>query len=154
MIFKTKGELNAAPATPAMMSAPRPAPKPSGVPTIVGPDMIIRGNLQSLGDLQVDGTVIGDIQVGRLVIAEGGTVHGDVVAQNVRVCGTINGAIRAGMVTLTATGTILGDVLHELLAIETGGRLEGTSRRMVAEAEVVAAPVDEGVVGEVVERVG
>jgi cytoskeletal protein CcmA (bactofilin family) len=97
--------------------------------------MIVHGNLKSPGELQIEGTVIGDIETGRLVIAEGGRVSGNVIAQNVRICGVLNGAVRSAMVTLTATARVLGDVHHELLSIETGCQLEGHSRRLIPEPD-------------------
>ncbi len=119
-------------------AAPRPTPKPvpkqSGVPSIISAEMIIRGDLKSPGDLQIEGAVMGEIEVGKLVIAEGGRVEGNIVAQNVKICGALHGSVRASMVTLTATAQVIGDIHHELLAIETGGQLEGMARRIQSEA--------------------
>lgn len=138
-MFKNKAA--AQPVSTPAQAAFKPAAKTSAVPSIVSADMTIRGDLVSTGDLQVEGTVIGEVHVGRLVIAEGGTVNGNVVAQNVRVCGVLNGSIRGAMVSLTATARVTGDVHHELLAIEAGGLLEGQSRRIVPE-NILAAPVE------------
>ncbi len=143
-MFKTKTEapqpvpppMRAAPPKP---QAPRQPPK-SNVPTIISTDMVIEGNLKSEGDLQVEGTITGEIEIGHLVIADGGTVHGNITAQTVRVCGTLHGNISANMVTLTSTARVVGDVNHDLLAIETGGMLEGHSHRR-AGVPAVADPV-------------
>jgi cytoskeletal protein CcmA (bactofilin family) len=122
----------AAPMSPisATPRTPKPLPKQSGVPSIISAEMTIRGDLRSPGDLQIEGTVIGEIDVGKLVIAEGGRVDGNITAQNAKICGALNGSVRAAMVTLTATARVVGDIHHDLLAIETGGQLEGMSRRM------------------------
>jgi len=98
--------------------------------------MTVNGNLHSQGDVQVEGAVVGDIAAAKLVIADGGTVTGNITAQDERICGGLNGSVRANTVTLTATARVLGDVHHDLLTIETGGRLEGLSRRLVAEPDV------------------
>jgi cytoskeletal protein CcmA (bactofilin family) len=102
------------------------------VPSIISAEMTIHGDLHSNGDLQIEGTIIGDLNVTKLTIAEGGSVSGNIVAKNVRICGALNGSVRSEMVTLTATARVVGDIHHELLAIETGGQLEGMSRRLVA----------------------
>jgi cytoskeletal protein CcmA (bactofilin family) len=134
-MFKNKP---VAAASPIFAETPaRPKPRTPSVPSIISADMTVQGNLHSLGDVQVEGAVVGDIAAAKLVIADGGTVTGNISAQDVRICGALNGSVRANMVTLTATARVLGDVHHELLTIETGGRLEGLSRRLVAE---VAAP--------------
>ena len=40
-------------------------PRPTGVPSIISADMTIRGNLKCAGRLQIEGTVLGDIEVGQ-----------------------------------------------------------------------------------------
>ena len=109
----------------------RPLHRQSNVPSIVSSEMTIHGDLQSSGDLQIEGTVVGEIEVGKLVIAEGGTVSGNIVAKDVRVCGALTGSVRSVMITLTSTARVVGDLHHEVLAIEAGGQLEGMSRRWV-----------------------
>jgi len=109
----------------------RPLHRQSNVPSIVSSEMTIHGDLQSSGDLQIEGTVVGEIEVGKLVIAEGGTVSGNIVAKDVRICGALTGSVRSVMITLTSTARVVGDLYHEVLAIEAGGQLEGQSRRWV-----------------------
>jgi cytoskeletal protein CcmA (bactofilin family) len=109
----------------------RPLNRQSNVPSIVSAEMTIHGDLQSAGDLQIEGTVVGEIEVAKLVIAEGGSVSGNIVAKDVRICGALNGSVRSVMVTLTSTARVVGDIYHEILAIEAGGQLEGQSRRWV-----------------------
>jgi cytoskeletal protein CcmA (bactofilin family) len=109
----------------------------STVPSIISAETTIRGDLQSEGDVQVEGTIYGDLNVTKLTIAEGGMVSGNITAKNVRICGALNGSVRSEMVTLTATARVMGDIHHELLAIETGGQLEGMSRRLVPHAPQV-----------------
>ncbi len=125
-----------APAPLAPLDRAKLALKAHAVPSIISADMTIKGDLTSAGDLQVEGSVIGDIHVGKLTITEGGRVTGDIVARDVRICGTLEGSVRAAGITLTATGRVTGDLHHELLTIETGGQLEGLSRRLVHEPEV------------------
>jgi cytoskeletal protein CcmA (bactofilin family) len=110
------------------------------VPSIISAEMTIHGDLHSNGDLQVEGTIIGDLNVAKVTIAEGGSVSGNITAKNVRICGALNGSVRSEMVTLTATARVVGDVHHELLAIETGGQLEGMSRRLVPNAPQISLP--------------
>jgi len=124
----------------------RPLHRQSNVPSIVSSEMTIHGDLQSSGDLQIEGTVVGEIEVGKLVIAEGGTVSGNIVAKDVRICGALNGSVRSVMITLTSTARVVGDLHHEVLAIEAGGQLEGMSRRWVpgnSQEPLLSAPANE-----------
>ena len=128
----------AKPASPAPISAtPAPgAPKPvasisggKSIPSIFAGDILITGNIQSAGEIQIDGKVEGDIKCISLIIGENADVSGGVVAEDVVVRGKVNGSIRGVRVTLEATSEVEGDVYHKTLAIEQGAYFEGKSRR-------------------------
>jgi cytoskeletal protein CcmA (bactofilin family) len=105
------------------------APRLSGIPSIISADMTIRGNLKCPGRLQIEGTVLGDIEVGQLVISDGAIVQGEIDAQEVEISGSLTGLVRAREITLKATARVLGDLHHEVLAIEPGAKLEGQCKR-------------------------
>jgi len=113
------------------------------VPSIISADMTIRGDLTGAGDLQIEGKVYGRIDVGHLVLAEGGVVEGEIVAKAARLSGALTGTIHAGSVTLTATAKVQGDIHHDVLAIEAGAQLEGQCRRMTGgqSGKLLSAPV-------------
>ncbi len=98
-------------------------------PSIISADMSIRGDLNGGGDLQIEGKVFGKIDVGHLVVAEGGSVEGEIIAKAVRISGQMVGSIQAGSVTLTPTARVQGDIHHDVLAIEAGAQLEGQCKR-------------------------
>lgn len=102
------------------------------VPSIISADLRITGDLVSSGDLQVDGSIEGDVQSRTLTIGEGAHVKGAVTAETVRVCGTVTGQVKANSVTITKTAKVMGDVLHQVLGIEPGAYLEGTCKRLDA----------------------
>jgi cytoskeletal protein CcmA (bactofilin family) len=124
--------------------SPRPAKSGGGVPSIVSPDLTITGDLLSSGDIQVDGTVKGDVSADTLTIGEQGQVHGTIRAERVRVCGTVEGEIEGGTVTLAASARVVGDVVHDSLAIEPGAHLEGHCRRRAAAQGARTAGRDAG----------
>ncbi len=106
------------------------ATRDSGVPSIISADLTIVGNLTSSGDLQVDGTVEGDISSRTLTIGEKAQVRGSVVADSVRVCGSINGQLQAASVVLAKSARVTGDISHSTLAIDAGAFIEGNIRRL------------------------
>ena len=111
------------------------------VPSIVSSDLTIEGNLNSAGEIQVDGVVHGDIKCKALILGGKGSVTGEVTAQTVRMHGAIKGMIRAKSVFLASTARMSGDVEHESLAIEPGAYMEGHCKRITE--TVVPAPVAE-----------
>ena len=105
--------------------------RPSGVaPSIIGVDVKLSGNLITVGEVQFDGHIAGDLHCGSLTIGETATIEGSVVAETVIVHGTLSGTIRAKTVRLERTSKVLGDVLHENLAIASGAHIEGRCERI------------------------
>jgi cytoskeletal protein CcmA (bactofilin family) len=104
----------------------------SGVPSIISPDLKITGDLISDGDIQLNGTLVGDIKTGSLTIGESAHVEGKVLAREIRISGQVTGEVTAEDVTLTKSARINGDIIHENLAIESGADVEGHLRRQQA----------------------
>ena len=96
------------------------------------------GDLSSDGELQIDGTIDGDIRTKSLLVGETANIKGEIVADRIQVHGTINGQIKARSVTLARSARVIGDILHEDLAIENGAFLEGHCKRLVEKKDVDA----------------
>lgn len=99
------------------------------VPSIIGEDLTITGNVASKGEIQVDGEIQGDIHCGSLLLGDKATIQGSVIAEDVVVRGKVMGSIRGLRVTLQAQSHVEGDIFHQSLAIEQGAYFEGKSRR-------------------------
>ncbi len=96
-----------------------------GVPSIIGPDLKVVGNLKSDGEIQIDGTIEGDIEAHMLTVGEQGKIDGSTVAETVRIFGTVSGQVRAKTVRLDASAKVTADITHETLTIEAGAYFEG-----------------------------
>lgn len=99
------------------------------VPSIIGEDLTVTGNIISKGEVQVEGEIQGDIHCTSLVIGDKAQITGGVVAEDVVVRGRVVGSIRGVRVTLQTSSHVEGDVYHQSLAIEQGAFFEGKSRR-------------------------
>ncbi len=106
--------------------------KASGVPSIISADLTIVGDLKSDGDLQIEGTIEGDINSRQITVGEQAKVEGCIVADTVRVSGTVKGQIKAQTVHLDRNAKVTGDVIHATLTMEAGALLEGQVRRLEA----------------------
>jgi cytoskeletal protein CcmA (bactofilin family) len=109
-------------------SAP-PAPKAKPPASVLSADLHITGNLKTTGDIQIEGTVEGDIRAHLLTVGEGATVKGEVIADDVVVNGRIVGRVRGLKVRLTSTARVEGDIIHKTIAIESGAHFEGSVQR-------------------------
>ena len=106
-------------------ATPKAKPAP---PSIISADLKTIGDLNSTGEIHIDGTIIGDIHTRSLLVGQTADIKGEIIADQVRVYGRIEGQIRARQVTLAKTAHVTGDILHEELTIETGAFLEGLCR--------------------------
>jgi cytoskeletal protein CcmA (bactofilin family) len=112
------------------------------MPTIIGADFRVKGDISCEGDIQLEGTVDGNIKSVRLTVGETGIVNGDVNAEDVRVHGKIVGTIKAKTVGLAGTGHVTGDILHERLSVENGAFVNGHCRRLTDDEIDKAKPED------------
>jgi cytoskeletal protein CcmA (bactofilin family) len=110
------------------VSAPRGGPA-TGVVSVIGPELVVTGNLETAGDLLVDGDVQGDIYAARIVIGAQARVVGDLVADEIVVGGSVQGSVRGNNVTFQGGCRVEGEVMHRKLTIEQGAYFEGRSRR-------------------------
>src|SRR4051812_40402775 len=84
----------------------------TGAETIIGPGVVIEGNLTGQEDMVIDGTVNGEIRTaGDVTLGVNAEVHAPIQATNITIAGTLHGPITAaGEVTIRETGHMYGDI--------------------------------------------
>ena len=117
------------------------ARRPGGF-SIIGPDVVITGNVQAQSDLHVEGQVEGDLDCGNLVQGAESVIRGEVRATTARIAGTIEGAVAIRQLTVEAGARILGDVEYDTIALETGAQIDGRLKHMSGQpvTPALAAP--------------
>lgn len=116
-------------ATPSPSDYKPTAAKPKPPASTLSADLHITGNIKTSGDIQVEGTVEGDIRAHLLTIGESATIKGEVTADDVVINGRIVGRVRGLKVRLTSTARVEGDIIHKTIAIESGAHFEGSVQR-------------------------
>uniref|UniRef100_A4WTN1 Polymer-forming cytoskeletal protein n=1 Tax=Cereibacter sphaeroides (strain ATCC 17025 / ATH 2.4.3) TaxID=349102 RepID=A4WTN1_CERS5 len=105
------------------------APKPKPSASVLSSDLTVVGNLRTTGDIQVEGTVEGDIRAHLLTVGESATIRGEIMADDIVVNGRVIGRVRGLKVRLTSTARVEGDIIHKTIAIESGAHFEGSVQR-------------------------
>ncbi|WP_372603249.1 polymer-forming cytoskeletal protein [Actibacterium sp.] len=129
---KTKMPEAAKPAMPSAPLADKPvstAAKPKPPASVLSTDLTVKGNLRTTGDIQIEGTVEGDIRAHMLTVGEGATIRGEIMADDIVVNGRVIGRVRGLKVRLTSTARVEGDIIHKTIAIESGAHFEGSVQR-------------------------
>ncbi|OYY89250.1 MAG: hypothetical protein B7Y45_12835 [Sphingomonas sp. 28-66-16] len=105
--------------------APTPAAGKRGMFSVLGPDVIITGNIVATADLHIDGRVDGDVDCGSLVQGTDSRVAGNVRAETARLAGSIEGTVSVRQLTVERAARITGDVEYENISIENGASIDG-----------------------------
>ena len=95
---------------------------------LIGNGTKIIGDIQSAGDVRIDGLLTGNIvTTGKFVLGPNGVVEGNVTSGNADISGEIKGkVIVAEMLSLKASAKVRGDIITGKLAIEPGAIFTGT----------------------------
>lgn len=93
-------------------------------------DTKIVGNIDSDGDIRLDGTLEGYLNCkGRVVIGPEAKIKGTIYARNVEVLGNVDGEITAiDLLSLKSTAVILGNLIMGKFSVEPGARFTGNCK--------------------------
>jgi cytoskeletal protein CcmA (bactofilin family) len=115
---------------PRLDQATRPARRPSATNrSVIDRRLLVTGDLDGRGELQVEGRVEGNIRCALLLVGNEGIIAGNVTADEVVVRGELKGTIRANSVVLQDRARVNSEIFHKLLSIEAGVCFEGQVRR-------------------------
>ncbi|MCR9180585.1 MAG: polymer-forming cytoskeletal protein [Erythrobacteraceae bacterium] len=93
--------------------------------SVIGADVVIKGDISATADLHVDGTIEGDIRCASLVQGESSNINGAVTAESARLAGRVAGSITARELVILKSAVIEGDVHYDALTIEQGAQVDG-----------------------------
>ncbi len=95
--------------------------------TIVGPSVKIQGDLNSEGNIKIEGQVSGKVKTSQSVfVIPGAKIAADVLAGNAVVGGEILGNLKiSGHLILQSTAKVSGDIICAILRVEDGAQFTG-----------------------------
>ena len=95
---------------------------------MIGHDTTINGDVQSKGDIRVDGTLKGSVSTeGKVVLGKEGVIEGDVVCKNADVSGILKAKITVSqLLSLKSTAKLNGDIVTNKLSVEPGAAFSGS----------------------------
>lgn len=122
-----------------MFKKPTNYETPGGLATIIAAGTEIQGNIESRGDIRVDGTLIGNLKTSsKVFIGPQGKVQGDVEADQADVQGTINGMVQvSGLLSMQAGCQIHGNVRTGQLQVAASAIFNGECYMSAPGASVV-----------------
>ncbi len=99
----------------------------TGSINVIGEGTVIEGNLNSKGDIRIDGKVKGVLNTNnKVVLGVSGSIEGDVIARSADISGHIKGNINIKeTLFLKSTARVFGDIETGKLVIESGSEFNG-----------------------------
>lgn len=97
---------------------------------------VIKGEISSLNDIRIDGTVEGKIySKGKIVVGESSVVTGSLLCTNVDLWGKMEGDIYVkDTMTLNGAASVNGNINVRKFQVEMGAQINGTCH-MISEAD-------------------
>ncbi len=94
----------------------------------IGVGTVITGDVQSKGDVRIDGTLKGSVNTsGKVVLGKEGIIEGGVVCNSADISGIIKAKITVSqLLSLKATAKLNGDIITNKLSIEPGAAFTGS----------------------------
>ncbi|MFI5205421.1 MAG: polymer-forming cytoskeletal protein [Candidatus Paceibacterales bacterium] len=95
--------------------------------TVVGPSVKIQGDLNSEGNIKIEGQVSGKVKTSQsLFVVPGAKIMADILAGNAIIGGDIQGNLKiTGHLVLQSTAKILGDITCQVFRVEDGAQFSG-----------------------------
>ena len=79
------------PETRSPQGTPKSVASSGSTFSVIGTDVVIKGDISASADLHVDGRIEGDIACSSLVQGEDSTIEGSITAETARLAGTVKG---------------------------------------------------------------
>jgi cytoskeletal protein CcmA (bactofilin family) len=94
---------------------------------VLGPNSIIKGDMESEGSIRVDGKVIGNITtLGNVIVSENAYVNGNITSASAEIYGVCEGNVQVkGKLNLHQNATLIGDVLAKSFNTKEGASFKG-----------------------------
>lgn len=98
--------------------------------TRVGKGVIFNGDLETSGNVRIDGYIVGNVKSkSRVVLGDTAKIFGELLAQNAEIAGEIKGRLLVNdILSLKATSVIEGDIRCNKLIVESGAVINGSTQ--------------------------
>lgn len=93
--------------------------------TIIGEGIDFSGEVNTEGNIHVDGIMRGTIKAQEVVIGPQGDFHGEITAETLIVNGNIRGKFSIKSLQVRKNGELQGKIKYDVIIVEAGGRILG-----------------------------
>lgn len=113
----------------------------------IGKGTYLEGNVETYGNIRIEGKVTGNIKSkSKVALGPGSQVHGNIMSQNADIEGEVKGKLEvAELLVLKATSVINGDIVTGKLVVEPGAIFNGSCKMGATIKEIKIAESNGGI---------
>lgn len=93
--------------------------------SIIAEGIDFTGEINTEGNIHIDGTVKGSIKANEVVVGPKGEFDGEIIADMLVVNGNIKGKFNIKNLYVRKEGLLQGRAKYDLIVVDTGGRIQG-----------------------------
>ena len=83
------------------------------------------GEVNTEGDIHIDGNMKGTIKANEVVIGPNGNFDGEIISDILKVSGLIKGKFTIKNLFIKKNGLLQGKAKYEIIVVESGGKIQG-----------------------------
>lgn len=105
---------------------------------IIGKGSTFNGNIDTYGNLRVEGRIIGNVRSkSKIAVGQSAVIDGNILAQVAEVEGEVKGSVEVtDVLILKPTCSISGDIIANKLVVEAGAKFDGQCKMGSAKSKV------------------
>ncbi|MEM8894528.1 MAG: polymer-forming cytoskeletal protein [Bacteroidota bacterium] len=105
---------------------------------IFGKGTVLTGNLETYGNIRVEGKIIGDLKTkSKAVLGHSSNIDGNILAQNAEIAGQVTGTVEVSeLLILKPSAVINGDIITNKMIVESGATFNGGCKMGVKIKEI------------------
>lgn len=106
------------------------SPSFKSTPTIIARDLMIDGELNSSGLVEIEGRIKGSINGNAIILRENGIVEGIITAESLSIRGSFEGKIKAKSIDISGKARVIGEIEYKTLSVEDGACIDGHFKKI------------------------
>ena len=105
---------------------------------IIGKGTVLEGNIETYGNIRVEGKIIGNIKTkSKAACGHSSQIEGNILAQNAEIAGQVTGKVEVSeLLILKPSAVIRGDIITNKLIVESGATFNGGCKMGVKIKEI------------------
>ena len=100
------------------------------VPSVISKGVVITGNMNNGGNIEIEGNITGDVVADTITIREGGNIKGNIKCKVFNIKGTFNGNANVEKINISDSAVVSGLLEYNFLSADYGASINCELKRI------------------------